>query len=67
MEKLYSVTEVAKDFFSGQISSPSIYNLVAEKKLKAIHVGRRILIPESALITFCQQNSNLPFDSKEGD
>ncbi|WP_302574672.1 hypothetical protein [uncultured Acidaminococcus sp.] len=32
MEKLYSVNQVARDFFSGQISAPSIYNLIAEKK-----------------------------------
>ena len=65
MEKLYSVSQVSRDFFSGQISSPSIYNLVAEKKLNAIHVGRRILIPESALISFCQKNSSFIDANKE--
>lgn len=65
MEKLYSVNQVARDFFSGQISAPSIYNLIAEKKLNAIHIGRRILVPESALIRFCELNYSFQENGKE--
>lgn len=65
MEKLFSVNQVSKEFFSGLISAPAIYNLVAEKKLNAIHIGRRILIPESALVSFCKINSSLPCNEKD--
>lgn len=48
-EKQYTVKEVAEHF---RVSRQSVYDWINDGKLKAIRVGDRIRIPQSALDEF---------------
>ena len=45
-EKLYTVAEVAKRF---RVSSQAVYDWINRGDLRAIRIGTRIRIPESAM------------------
>lgn len=64
-QKLFSVQQAAREYFCGKISRAKIYQLVQQNQIESIHVGKRILIPESSLDSFCQLNSTVNSREKE--
>jgi putative molybdopterin biosynthesis protein len=48
-EKMYTVQEIAKHF---RISRQSVYDWIKDGKLRAIRIGERVRVPESALREF---------------
>lgn len=48
-EKYYTVKEIAQRF---QVSRQAVYDWIKEGKLRAIQIGERVRVPESALNDF---------------
>jgi len=51
-EQYYTVREVAERF---KVSRQSVYDWISEGRLRAVKIGNRTRIPESALEEFVQQ------------
>jgi excisionase family DNA binding protein len=51
-EQYYTVKEVAERF---KVSRQSVYDWISEGRLRAVKVGNRTRIPQSALEAFVQQ------------
>jgi excisionase family DNA binding protein len=50
-EQYYTVREIAERF---KVSRQSVYDWIAEGRLRAVKIGNRTRIPESALEAFVQ-------------
>jgi excisionase family DNA binding protein len=48
-ETMYTVMEIAKHF---RVSRQAVYDWIKEGKLRAIRIGERVRVPESALREF---------------
>mgnify|MGYP001559179265 FL=1 len=53
MQKIYTAKELAKEL---KIHYNKVYQLVEEGKIKAVRVGRKILIPEESVQEFIRNN-----------
>lgn len=61
-EKQYTAKEIADHF---RVSRQAVYDWISEGKLRAIQIGKRIRIPESALRAFIRPIE--PGERIEGD
>ena len=53
MQKIYTAKELAKEL---KLHYNKVYQLVEEGKIKAVRVGRKILIPEESVQEFIKNN-----------
>jgi len=51
-EKQYTVKEISEHF---RVSRQAVYDWIKEGKLKAIRLGERVRVPDSALRSFIQE------------
>lgn len=63
-EKMYTVQEIAKHF---RISRQAVYDWIHDGKLRAVRIGERVRVPESALRDFVRPiEPGEPLEDKPG-